>query len=479
LPLLRLVSPEAAASASSSSLDVVLSLVQALPYDNKAAFFAHACTLPLTTGSAAAAAAAASFSSSSAQPLSAQSRLFNAVLSYFLDDNASGSAQDPLCRFLYDAYWQASTKMDAAVTPVPRPGGAANGLSAASAAVQSLPSAHLFLINLLPVLIWKFLVKHAAARVGLTGAQPYAGLFTVFSALYNTERVLTARAATSGSSGSSILSLPPVPDLPALRALQVGKPFEFVTASSSSGSSDQSAAVAAATARNQQQQRLTTLPALSSDATSPSSAHLLLHVLLLKHAQSLPLLLPESRQTAVYLAGLATDPHTLGTLDVFTEALRREGNFALTAQGTVRLPVSWNTAWNSASAGGGAVAPASPAAASSAVRFGLTKDILQDFVIELTYALRQTSEATTTTSQQQQSLQLSQQSSLQPAWHDVVLVALRGVHCRALEDMLPEILLQTTCLLQLEEERTKKQQQQQQPLLSPLPATSKQITTIA
>jgi hypothetical protein len=465
-----LVSPEAAASASSSSLDALLSLVQALPYDTKAAFFAHACTLPLTTGSAGAASAAASSSSSSAQPLSAQSRLFNAVLSYFLDDNASGSAQDPLCRFLYDAYWQASTKMDAAGTPVPRPGGAANGLAAPGQ--PSLPSAHLFLINLLPVLIWKFLVKHAAARVGLTGAQPYAGLFTVFLALYNTERVLTARAATSGGSGSSILSLPPVPDLPALRALQAGKPFEFVTASSSSGSSDQSAAVAAATARNQQQQCLTTLPALSSDATSPSSAHLLLHVLLLKHAQSLPLLLPESRQTAVYLAGLATDPHTLGTLDVFTEALRREGNFALSAQGTVQLPVSWNTAWSSAAA------PSSPSTAS--VRFGLTKDILQDFVIELTYALRQTSEATTTTtSQQQQQQQQSSSSLLQPSWHNVVLVALRGVHCRALEDMLPEILLQTTCLLQLEEDRTTKKQQQQQHLLSPLPATSKPMATTA
>ncbi len=148
-----------------------------------------------------------------------------------------------------------------------------------------------------------------------------------------------------------------------------------------------------------------------------------------------------------------------GGNSVFEQAIRAErGDHSL----QVILPVKWNTHWNSGSSNSSSSSSSSsPNGSLLQQRFTLSKHMLQDFVVGLTFTLRQSQSIPAAARYvnplsllglQQASADGSNKAVEEISWHEFVLLALRQVHCRALEDMMPEILLQTTCLLQQEEE---------------------------
>jgi len=165
-------------------------------------------------------------------------------------------------------------------------------------------------------------------------------------------------------------------------------------------------------------------PAIS-EATTPHLSTLL-HVLLLKTTRSLPALLPEAREALVYLAGLTTNSGLLSGSDLFAPTLRRGGLGDAEAHASYTLPMRWNTNWLASSS-------------VVTVRYVLSAEILSDLVVALTFALRQDPH-------------LSGPHAEAALWRELAMVALRQVHCRAVEEMMPLILLQTTCLLQQEAE---------------------------
>ena len=417
------------------SLDTVLAVIQSLPFEARA----NVCSAASAAPPASSAAAASAFSPSSA--------VFSALLNYFLDDAHSGSAQDGLCKFLYEIYWEASTKLGH------EPVAANRNNNAVAASSSSAPPAHLFLLNLLPVLIFKFVQKHFDASSATAGgaadsaSSSYAGLFTVFLAVYNTERILAARAGNGG-----ILAPKPVPTSATLPELEGVVPFAAPATTASPG-------LVKPVSNTQQPTQPPTVQAKSvlPAINEPTSAHvmLLLHVLLLKHHSLFPRLMPQSREGLVLLAGLATTSGLLGTPDPFEgveriargEALRHGAHHrhhAAAVGGATTAPVQtlqtpqaatvpvtgqWNRSWVSTSSAG--VPP---------VRYLLTSSLLQDFLLGIEFVLKQA----------------RADESAGAASRAFALVALRQVHCRALEEMMPEVLLQTTCMLQQEEDDTQR-----------------------
>ena len=301
----------------------------------------------------------------------------------YLLDQRTGSATDGVCKWLYDAYWEASTKLPPSAT-------------SASIRGKQLPPAHLFLIQFIPVIIQRLLPYQAhrrspaqSAPSSLSSASSWSGLFTVGLSIYNTERILSARHPESsilapGSVSSSYGAIDP----------KVSDWLKTLPATDLSGRSHQDS-------QSDLTQRGTLiLPSL----TEPSSHfNLFTHVLLKKVADHVDQLQPAAIHQAIYL--------------ILTSC--QAGHQNLDEERSYKIPE-----WLASSSRSTSALP----------RLTLRMEVLHDCIQLITFALD------------------SRVDAIHSERH-LALMALRELHARAIEDMRPAILLQTTVMLEQEERK--------------------------
>ena len=341
--------------------------------------------------------------------------LLSELVSYFLQP-ASGQANDVICQWLYDVHWNAfhpaSTSSNAA------------GSSSSGVLITSIPAspppASLFLLHLVPVLVFSFLYRSQRSL-------PAPGVAAVLLGVYNVRRMQGVRSSagrfidpvqlTSTVYGAPALSLP---------------------------SSSPAAPTVGGGLRPASAQQLSpglspaTPPRISSPSTSnppvypamtelnASSIALLLHVVLSHYISHLSLMSLMSQQQFAYVCAVLSDNHCEG------EIHRTLKEFAF----------AWGGEWEASLAGEDGSGRKKHVkmrvqredeeeeedGERNGPRYQLTAQLLQDLLIGLTYC------------------------ACYPGTKSLSLLSLRAIHCRAVEELMPAVLLQTTAILESVEE---------------------------
>ena len=370
------------------------------------------------------------------------------LVAYFLQPS-SGQANDVICQWLYDVHWNAFHPQTPSAT-----GGVLVTTVSSSAPP---PSASLFLLHLVPVLVFSFLYRSQRAL-------PAPGVAAVLLGMYNVRRL---QAAVKGSGGRFIDPQQLTATLYGAPNLALPTPSTSAPSPASSSPSSSSVATLASAAHSppakagaqhpqQQQQAGSSLspgaaprPGITTVLTSSSSPgavvaafpamtelnassiSLLIHVVLSHFIAHLSLVSLISQQQFAYVCALLSDNHCEGEI----HRTLREFAFA------------WGGDWEERLAGSGAQTAAAGGKKHVKVRmqqresddeeedserngprYQLNAQLLQDLLVGLTYC------------------------ACYPGTKSLSLLSLRAIHCRAVEELMPAVLLQTTAILELVEE---------------------------
>ena len=373
----------------------------------------------------------------------------------------SGQATDALCKWLYDLHWNAAhAAQTAALAPAAAAGNGQQSLSSSS--VSSHP-ASLFLLHLVPVLVFSFLYRTSRSL-------PVPGIAAVLLGIYNAQKALQPQspsraAAAAGLKlidpnslvstvyGSPSLTLPPPPP-----ATQTANHYHSAAAQQPRPAQNNHmanhAAAAASTARpagtpaggGLQQQQLQQQSPLSPSSASPlpslsdlsgSSVLLLVHVVLQWYLSRISAVSLLSQQQFCYLCAILCDNHSQGEIHrtlrdySFQWTADWEQQMAASGKKHVRLRDRRQQQHSDEAAvagGGGGAEDEAEDSERNGPRYVLTVSLLQDLLVGLTYC------------------------ACYPGTKTLSLLSLRAIHCRAVEELMPQVLLQTTAILESVEE---------------------------
>ena len=349
------------------------------------------------------------------------------ILNWLLTTHA-GQADDPVCQWLYELYWQATHVSTTAAAVV----------ITTQSSTASPPAASLFILHLAPILVFSFLYRTARSV-----AAP--GIAAVLLGVYNTQRAQTAPKASVTQPfidtqqlvqtvyGAPAIQLPPPPPIQPNKPIFIplqhpSQPITPVTTTPPLSAAPGSRPLSP----------VTTLGAMSlpvlSDLSNGANVCLLVHVVLGEYQRYISLLSPLSQQQFCYLACLLADNHSQGeihrTLRLF------DAQFAWTGDWEERLKAGGqHTAGKkhvtlSARKGGDAEGENEDEdeeegdVERSGPRYELTGQLMEDLLLGLTYC------------------------ACYPGTKQLALLGLRAVHCRAVEELNSQVLLQTTAILE-------------------------------
>ena len=340
------------------------------------------------------------------------------ILNWLLTTHA-GHADDPVCQWLYELYWQATHVATNATAVV----------ITTQALAASPPAASLFILHLAPILVFSFMYRTARSI-----AAP--GIAAVLLGVYNTQRAqavpktnvtqpfIDPEQLIQTVYGAPAITLPPPPPVqpnkPVFIPLHHSQPVIPVTTSPAPGARPLSANTAAAS-----------LPVLS-DLSSGASVSLLVHVVLSEYQRYISLLSPLSQQQFCYLACLLADNHSQGeihrTLRLFDKQFVWTGDWEASmaaggAQTTAKKHVTMSGR-RGGDAEGEEGDEEEQEVEKSGPRYELTGQLMEDMLLGLTYC------------------------GCYPGTKQLALLGLRAVHCRAVEELNPQVLLQTTAILE-------------------------------
>ena len=351
--------------------------------------------------------------------------LLSELVSYFLQPT-SGQANDVICQWLYDVHWNAFHPASSSSSS-PASTQAGGGGVVITAIPSSPPPASLFLLHLVPVLVLSFLYRSQRSL-------PAPGVAAVLLGVYNVRRLSGARSGGGGRFIDPLHLTNTVYGAPSL-SLPSSSPAAPTGAGAPRPASPQQLNVPANSAS------LTSPPRVSPPSTSASplyppltelnssSIGLLLHVVLSHYISHLSLMSLVSQQQFAYVCAVLSDNHCEG------EIHRTLKEFAF----------AWGGEWEASlageeGAGGGKRGKhvkmrlqreeeeEEEDSERNGPRYQLTAQLLQDLLVGLTYC------------------------ACYPGTKSLSLLSLRAIHCRAVEELMPAVLLQTTAILESVEE---------------------------
>ena len=349
------------------------------------------------------------------------------LLNWLLTSHA-GHADDPVCQWLYELYWQATHVATNAAAVV---------ITTQSSSATP-PAAALFILHLAPILVFSFLY-----RTSRSIAAP--GIAAVLLAVYNTQRAQTAPRTNATQAfidpqqlvqtvyGSPAITLPPPPPIQPNKPMFIplqhhSQPVTPASTSPSPSPGPTPRPLSANTAP------VPSLPVLS-DLSSGASVSLLLHVVLSEYQRCISLLSPLSQQQFCYLACLLADNHSQGeihrTLRLFDAQFVWTGDWEASIATGGQQTAGKKHVTLSARKGGDAEGDDDEDedeeegdVERSGPRYELTGQLMEDLLVGLTYC------------------------GCYPGTKQLALLGLRAVHCRAVEELNPQVLLQTTAILE-------------------------------
>ena len=345
------------------------------------------------------------------------------ILNWLLTSHA-GHAGDPVCQWLYELYWQATHVSSNAAAVV----------ITTQSSTASPPAASLFILHLVPILVFSFLY-----RTSRSIAAP--GIAAVLLGVYNTQRMQTApktnltqpfidpQQLVETVYGAPAIALPPPPPIqpnkPVFVALQHhSQPVTPVTQSPTPAAGSRALSPVTTPA-------VMSLPPLT-DLSSGATVSLLLHVVLCEYQRCISLLSPLSQQQFCYLACLLADNHSLGeihrTLRLFDKQFVWTGDWENSMAAGGQRTSGKKHVTMSGRRGGDAEGEdeddEEEEMERSGPRYELTGQLMEDMLVGLTYC------------------------GCYPGTKQLALLGLRAVHCRAVEELNPQVLLQTTAILE-------------------------------
>lgn len=316
--------------------------------------------------------------------------LIDCLIDYFLDCS-TGQPDDVVCQWLYEIYLTGSNQTTSQVSPA----------TTNQSLSQSISKSVLFVLHLVPILVYSLIFR-------VTRSINCAGLSAVLLAIYNTHRSknnLSVNQAINQSLGLSSISGAPLVDTAKFARNPYGS-TNFTPGPSINQTSNQSLT-------------FNYRPLTSLDLESVS---VLSSVVLAVLVGRMSLM---NKNCAQQFCALSIKLLSSNESD---EVLNHSNNQAGNETTELSL-LNWKHTQGE----------------SINHRYNLSNDLLQVIVVGLTFCLSGFPAAQTIHHS------INQTSDL-IGIQNLALISLRGVHCRAVEELLPEILLQTTPLLEAVEE---------------------------
>ena len=347
------------------------------------------------------------------------------ILNWLLTSHA-GHADDPVCQWLYELYWQA--------THVPT--NTAAVVITTQSSVASPPAASLFILHLTPILVFSFLYRTSRSI-------PAPGIAAVLLAVYNTQRAQVAPKTSVTQPfidsqqlvqtvyGSPAITLPPPPPIQPNKPVFIALQHHSQPVTPASTSPSPSPGVASRPLSPTIVPASSPLPMLT-DLSNGASVAMLVHVVLSEYQRYISLLSPLSQQQFCYLACLLADNHSQGeihrTLRLFDKQFLWTGDWeasmAMGGQQTAGKKHVTMSGRRGGDAEGEDEAEGEGDVERSGPRYELTGQLMEDLLVGLTYC------------------------GCYPGTKQLALLGLRAVHCRAVEELNPQVLLQTTAILE-------------------------------
>jgi len=341
-------------------------------------------------------------------------------VNYFLLPS-SGQANDAICKWLYDIHWNAAH-------PTTPP--TASVVITNSSSPSSPPPASLFLLHLVPVLVFSFLYRTARSL-------PVPGIAAVLLGIYNAQKAqqppppkgkfIDPSTLVSTVYGAPALTLPPPPSPAPIanHVLLVGPGrnvnIQLSAGAGAGGTSPRAAGGGSGGLSPSSSSSLvgSSLPVISD--LNGSNVLVLVHVVLswyLLHISAVSLL---SQQQFCYLCAILCDNHSEGeihrTLKEFVFQWTADWEQQMVTGGKKHVKVKVKRQLDDGE-------EEQEDGEKNGPRYVLTVSLLQDLLVGLTYC------------------------ACYPGTKSLSLLSLRAIHCRAVEELMPHVLLQTTAILE-------------------------------